>query len=174
MQFNKHIFLTGFMGCGKTSNGSKLAKLLKVNFTDLDYYIEQQQKITISSLFENFGETAFRRIEQACLKELIDTKKKSVIALGGGTICFENNLEIIKNAGLLVYIELPAITLQQRLENSKIKRPLLKNLSGQELLNYIAIKLAQREPFYNASHLKISGLNLTSQVLQQKISEYNN
>ena len=172
MQFEKNIFLTGFMGSGKTTAGEKLAKLLNKNFVDLDKYIEQHEKISIQDLFENFGEPVFRKIEQRCLNEVFEKQKQAVISLGGGTICYEDNLEKVKNAGILIYLELPAVTLVQRIENSKVKRPLLKNLTGKALLDFVNDKLKEREKFYNSAHICIPGLNLTPQLLQQKISEY--
>ena len=174
MPAKQNIFLTGFMGSGKTTAGQKLARLLKTNFVDLDQYIEQTQKLTIQSLFENFGEDAFRKIEQKCLLELIATQTNSVIALGGGTICYHNNLEKIKKAGYLIYVELPAITLSQRLEKSKNQRPLLKGLKGEVLTAFINDKLAERFIFYNQADIKISGLNLTPQILSFAIAEYKN
>ncbi|MEO6302012.1 MAG: shikimate kinase [Bacteroidia bacterium] len=172
MPLSENIFLTGFMGSGKTTAGKKLAKLLRLKFIDLDQFIEQKEKLTIRSLFENFGETAFRNIEQTCLNELLASEKSTVIALGGGTICYEKNLEKIKAKGCLIYIELPAITLVQRLEASKTERPLLKNLKGEDLVDFITTKLKEREIFYSAADIAISGLNLTPQLLQQKISEH--
>ncbi len=172
MQLNRNIFLTGFMGSGKTTAGKKLAKLLRLKSIDLDQYIEEREKLSVQKIFENFGEAAFRKIEQSCLNEVILKEKNAVISLGGGTICYENNLETIKAQGVLVYLEMPAQALAQRLEGSMIKRPLLKNLKGNELISFINHKLKEREEFYNNSHVIISGLNLTPQLLQQKISEY--
>lgn len=172
MLSNKNIFLTGFMGSGKTTVGKKLAKLLRVNFIDLDYYIEQKEKLSVQSLFDNFGEAAFRKMEKTCLDELLLKEKNTVVALGGGTICHENNLENIKNNGLLVYIELPPIALAQRLEKSKVKRPLLKKYKGEELVSFVTNKLQERKIYYDQSNIIVSGLSLTPQILQQKISEY--
>ena len=170
MQSNKIIFLTGFMGSGKSNAGKKLAKFLHLNFIDLDY-IEQKEKLSVQSLFENFGEPVFRKMEQACLNELLDLKTSDVIALGGGTICYKDNLQKIKNNGLLIYIDLPPIVLAQRLEKSRVKRPLLKNLKGEELVKFITDKLEERIPYYIQSHITVSGINLTPQLLQLKISE---
>jgi len=167
-----NIFLTGFMGSGKSTAGKKLAKLLRRNFIDLDYYIEQKEKLTVQSLFENFGEAAFRKMEQTCLNEILKNESNSVVALGGGTVCFENNLEKIKNNGLLIFIDLPAIALAQRLQLSKVKRPLIKNLKGDDLIVFVTNKLNDRKLFYDQAHISISGISLTPQLLQQKISEY--
>jgi shikimate kinase len=172
MQINNNIFLTGFMGSGKTTIGKKLAKILRINFIDLDHYIEQKEKLTVQSLFENFGEAAFRKMEQTCLIEVLKNEKNSIIALGGGTICYETNLQKIKKNGLLVFIELPAITLAQRLERSKVQRPLLKNLSGEELITFVSNKLNERKAFYDKADITVSGINLTPQVLRQKISDH--
>ncbi len=172
INFADNVFLTGFMGSGKTTYGAKLARALHRPFIDLDQYIEKKEKISISSIFENFGEAAFRKIEQSCLQELLDKEKKTVIALGGGTICFGDNLEKIKQSGCLIFIDTPAITLAQRLENSKIKRPLLKNKTGEELVKFINEKLAERTKFYEQADIKISGINLTPHRLEHAISEY--
>ncbi|MBA2613178.1 MAG: shikimate kinase [Bacteroidetes bacterium] len=157
------------MGSGKTTIGKKLAKSLRCDFVDLDDYIEKKERLTIQTLFENFGEATFRKIEQTCLNELLSLDSVGVVSLGGGTICYENNLEKIKKSGTLIYLELPAVTLMQRLEKSMNKRPLLKNLKGEELLTFINNKLSERQNFYNKAHITISGLNLTAQMLQQKI-----
>lgn len=172
MQFNSHIFLTGFMGSGKTTVGKKLARLLRLTFIDMDEYIEKREKLTVKSLFENFGEATFRKIERSCLEEILKKDERLVVALGGGTICYENNLEKIKKAGLLIYIELPVATLTQRLEGSKIKRPLLKNLKAEELTAFIDNKLNERKDYYASAHIKVSGLSLTPQILREKISDY--
>lgn len=170
--FADNVFLTGFMGSGKTTFGSKLAKSLRWPFIDLDQYIEKKERISIPAIFENFGEAAFRKIEQTCLLELLAKEKKTVIALGGGTICYENNLEKIKLAGCLIFIEMPAVSLAQRLENSKIKRPLLKDKKGEELIKFINDKLAERSKFYDQADIKISGINLTPHRLEHALSEY--
>jgi shikimate kinase len=172
VNFADNVFLTGFMGCGKTTLGSKLAKALRWTFIDLDQYIEKKEKITIQSIFENFGEKAFRKIEQTCLNELLDKEKNTVISLGGGTVCFEDNLERIKKSGCLIFIEMPAISLAQRLENSKVKRPLLKNKKGEELIKFINDKLAERSKFYEQADIKVSGINLTPHRLEHALSEH--
>ncbi len=167
-----NVFLTGFMGSGKTTFGAKLARSLKWPFIDLDQYIEKKEKISVSAIFENFGETAFRRIEQNCLEEIILKEKKTVIALGGGTICFDDNLEKVKRSGCLIFIDTPATTLAQRLEKSKTKRPLLKDKKGEQLIKFINDKLAERSKFYDQADIKISGINLTPHRLEHALSEY--
>src|SRR4051812_6283062 len=101
----QHIFLTGFMGSGKSTAGAKLATVLKRKFIDLDAYIEKRENRTIIQIFEEETEEGFRKIESDSLLEICKYKDL-VVSLGGGTVCFNNNLEVIKSNGTLVYIEL--------------------------------------------------------------------
>lgn len=166
-----HIFLTGFMGSGKSLLGKKIAVLFQRHFIDLDAYIEEQEHKTIARIFQEEGEDAFRKTETRCLREVIDSSQETVVALGGGTVCFGDNLELVKQAGFLVYIQLNAAALAERLKKNKQKRPLLTDMPEHEMTQRIAILLEQRLPFYSQAHLIINGLNLTPQVLYQKIRE---
>lgn len=169
MKLNQHVFLTGFMGSGKTTAGKKLAPLLKTRFIDLDEYIEKKENRTIPVIFEEQGEEGFREIESLCLKEVLRYKDPHIISLGGGTVCFNANLDIIKQNGTLIYIQLPVDVLAQRIKESKLTRPLLKSLSHQELIKNIEEILSERKKFYEQAHITVNGLNLTPQLLQQKI-----
>jgi shikimate kinase len=169
MKLNQHVFLTGFMGSGKTTAGKKLATLLKTRFIDLDDYIEKRENRTIPVIFEEEGEAKFREVETNCLAEILRLKDPHVISLGGGTVCFNNNLETIKNKGHLIYIELPVAVLADRIKQSKHTRPLLKDLSTPELIKNIEEILTERNFFYEQAHITVNGLNLTPQLLQQKL-----
>lgn len=172
MPVNERIFLCGFMGCGKSTHGKKLAAILKRPFIDLDQYIQKQENKTIQFIFDNEGEDEFRRLETKCLQEIIELHKTSVISLGGGTVCFNNNVELIKQNGLLIYIEMPATALAQRLANSKQNRPLLKPLSSDQLLSFIENKLSERNVFYKQAHVIADGINLNYLQLHQLIESY--
>ncbi len=167
-----NIFLTGFMGSGKTSLGKKLAQVLRRTFIDLDQYIEKKMALSIPVIFNQFGEDEFRRIEKECLEELIQTNNLAVIALGGGTICFFDNLQEIKKNGLLIYLQLPPKVLAERIKKSKTVRPLLQKLKSDELLLTIENKLNSRLQYYEQAQLCVNGLNLTPQILQHNIIEY--
>ena len=167
-----NIFLTGFMGSGKSSMGKKLSQLLRRDFVDLDKYIEKKTGTSIPVIFSKEGEPAFRAIEQTCLLELLRDCQKSVIALGGGTVCFFDNVSHIKQNGLLIYLQLPPKALAERIKKSSTKRPLLQNLKSEDLLQTIENKLENRRQYYEQAHITVSALNLTAQILQHNIIEF--
>lgn len=162
------------MGCGKTTHGKKLAKALGYHFIDLDHYISHQYEKTLTDLFKEVGEPEFRKIETDALTECLQHHVKTVIALGGGTPCFNNNLEIIKANGILVYIRMEAVSLYHRLFHSKSKRPLVTDKADEELLQYIEQLLGTREPIYRQAHVVVNGLNLNEMDLKQAIMNYVN
>ena len=160
------------MGSGKSTQGKKLASLLRMRFVDLDSYIQKQEDKLIQSIFDDEGELHFRNLETKYLKELIEDKNDKVFSLGGGSVCFNNNIELIKKNGILIYIEMPTAALAERLNKSRKSRPLIKNLAAAELLSYVETKLAEREKYYLESHLKINGIDLKSEKLKELILTY--
>lgn len=173
MPESQFIFLTGFMASGKTTLGKRLAKLLAYDFVDLDTYIEQNEGRSISSIFEQEGELQFRALESKYLHEILNLNTPTLLSLGGGTICFNENLEPIKSKGLLVYLQLSANHIADRLTNSKLQRPILKNFAGQFLVNEIERMLQDRKKFYDQSHITINSLHLTPQELHKTICAFN-
>jgi shikimate kinase len=159
------IFLFGFMGAGKSTVGKKIATKLKAQFFDLDNVIVEKEKISISSIFEKYGELYFRGLEFETLKELIKQEKgkKVVISLGGGTPCIEENLAFLLQYGICIYLKVPNGILANRLEGTGNTRPLLKNKSLEEIQNYIEDTLEVRESFYNKAHLTIEGGHLNAE-----------
>jgi shikimate kinase len=154
------IFLIGFMGSGKTSFGKRLAKHLKLDFHDLDSLIEEKYKTSIPSIFDKFNESVFRTLETSVLKETIDTKDNFVLSCGGGTPCFNSNMELINDSGVSIYIKMPVKALYSRLKKSNKKRPLLTNLSDELLFEKISELLNQRESFYNKANHVADGINI--------------
>jgi shikimate kinase len=148
-----NVVLVGFMGVGKTTLGKRLAKLLDFQFVDTDELLEQLLGCSISSYFEKFGETKFREKERYLLQEWND--ERCVIATGGGMPCFHDNMERLKQIGVVAYLHRPSKELHHRLIHAKKKRPLVSELTDDELLTFIEKTLTQREPIYKQAHLVI-------------------
>jgi shikimate kinase len=148
----KKIFLIGFMGSGKTTLGKKIASHLHLDFIDMDDFIEQKVGRSISSIFEKEGEAHFRSLEHEALKELL-SKDNVLVSAGGGTPCYYNNMELINAEAQSVYLKVEPEMLLGRLKGATGKRPLLANLSNEELRLQISEKLAVREPFYMQSKI---------------------
>lgn len=160
------------MGSGKTTLGRKLAEIVKTGFIDLDDLIEKSENKSIAELFSLKGEKWFRRRESEILEDILKIQEPKIISLGGGTVCFNNNLEKIKKSGLLIYIQLPAKELSTRLEENSGQRPLLKGLKGEALQGLILKLLNQRQKYYQLAELTINGLNLEAEKLAKKIIEH--
>jgi shikimate kinase len=169
MEEKKLIFVTGFMGCGKTTQGKKLAKSMGYFFIDLDDYITNKYDKEIKDLFKEIGEEEFRKIETDALKECIQDNVKALIATGGGTPCFNDNLHLMKENGKVVYLKMDAEALYNRLFNAKSDRPLIQDKSNLEMLLYIENLLKNREVFYNQSHIITSGVTVDIEALKTQI-----
>ncbi|MEM6967100.1 MAG: shikimate kinase [Bacteroidota bacterium] len=141
------LFILGFMGCGKSYSGRRLAEKFNIDFIDLDQYIEEKEKRSIKAIFEKEGEDYFRRVEKQCLHEM-KNKAMAVIAVGGGTPCFFDNMKWMNKMGITVFLETSVQVLASRLEKAMAGRPLLKGFSKKELVNFIEKKLEERKPFY--------------------------
>jgi shikimate kinase len=168
----RHIFLTGFMASGKTTLGKKLARLMNRAFIDLDEHVERSQNKSIAAIFESGGEALFREMESAYLQKVIANNRKLVVSLGGGTICNDQNLRLVKQSGLLVYIQLTPSVLASRLAAAKTERPLLKDSTNAALLATISAKLDERKKYYEEAHITVNGLNLTPQNLSEAIAAH--
>lgn len=164
-----NIFLCGFMGSGKSTLGKQLAQSLNYHFIELDHLIEEQCGKSITNIFNEEGETGFREKEKKALESALGSLSPMVVALGGGTPCFFDNLEKIKKKGLLVYIELTAEELWQRIRQQNIARPLLQNLEGKAQLDFISTKLEERNRFYRQAHLCVDGMELDAERLLNTI-----
>lgn len=162
--FAVKIYLIGFMASGKTWLGIRLAKELGFSFIDLDANIEQQSGKTIGELFDEFGESGFRKLER---EELLRTKteKNCVIATGGGTPCFFDNMDWMNENGITVFINPPLKIIKERLNGSGT-RPLVKGMKEEELEAFIVSKMAERQTYYNRSHLCLEPLNDSEKHLQ--------
>jgi len=166
------FFLTGFMGCGKSFWGQKLATSYSLKFIDLDRFIETQHACSVNQLFEEKGEAVFRSIEHAALLEIIASEETCIIATGGGTPCFYDNLKRMNEYGVSIYLHASPRYLVQRLINETSIRPLLKNLDEDELVAFVNATLAEREKFYLASSYKIDVENCDETIFEPIINQY--
>lgn len=141
------IYLIGYMGSGKSTVGTGLAKALNLDFIDLDHYIESRNHRTIPDIFARDGEAEFRRLEQKALHEVSEIEN-IVIATGGGAPCFFDNMEVIKRTGKSLYLNGSPRILADRLMHSKTERPLIKGKTEPELVAFIAETLAKRSEWY--------------------------
>lgn len=159
------------MYSGKSTVGKKLANLMNLNHIDTDKVFESKYNITISSFFEKYGEDLFRELEHKILLETIE-EDNIIVSTGGGLPCFHNNIEIIKENGISIYLNMSPISIIHRINNSKKKRPLLQNKSPEELQQYIENLLREREVFYNQANLKIKGEDPNIKEIQSELSSY--
>ena len=147
------IILIGYMGAGKTTIGKTLAKQLGVTFYDLDWYIETRMRKKVKQIFDERGEEGFRIIEKNMLHEAAEFENV-VIACGGGTPCFFDNMEYMVGQGDVVYLRGTPEVLFRHLKMGKGVRPLLLGKNDEELLEYIRENVRKREEFYTkANHI---------------------
>lgn len=153
------IFLIGYMGAGKTTLGRALAKELKIEFIDLDNYIEERLCKSISQIFAEKGEEGFREIERRMLHEAGEFENV-VISTGGGTPCFFDNIEYMNRQGATVFLDVPVERLFIRLSIARKKRPLIMGKSDEELRCFIAEQLAKRLPHYSKAKQRFTAERL--------------
>ena len=167
------IYLVGYMGCGKSTIGRKVAELLGISFVDLDKYIEERYFKSVPAIFAEEGESGFREKERIALHE-VSQFENVVIGTGGGAPCFFDNMEVMNNNGLTIYIAPDTEVLAARLLKSKTERPLIAGKSPEQLIAFINNALQNRAPFYEKAKIIIRGENnLDPQLVIDKIQSFN-
>ncbi len=145
------IYLTGFMGSGKSTIGPILANTLGWDFFDLDRLIEDKTEKKIRDIFEKEGESYFRKLETDTLKGISESQNV-IISLGGGTVANEENLEILKKTGKIIYLKVSLDTVYQRLKYKKDRPALTKSnsesLSREEMTDRIKKLMDTRLKYY--------------------------
>jgi shikimate kinase len=144
----RKFFIIGFMGSGKTHWGRIWAAKSGLNFFDLDEVIEHAFGMKITDIFEKKGEEKFRELERYHLRKFEHTKN-FLLACGGGTPCFSDNMEWMKTQGPIFYLKAKAPLILEQVMNETEERPLLKKVNPSELLFFIQKKLKEREPYYS-------------------------
>ncbi|MBW6491842.1 MAG: AAA family ATPase [Lentimicrobium sp.] len=167
----KPIYITGYMGSGKTTVGKKIARILDYDFMDTDVVISKMTGKTIDQIFITDGEDAFRVLEHSVLVSLAN-RINTVISTGGGTPCFFDNLEIMKKSGIVIYLKMHPTSIYKRMVASKNPRPLLKRIPKSGLLAYITEHLSKREQFYEAAHFVFKGESPEIESMVNAIKEF--
>lgn len=151
----KKIILLGYMGSGKTIIASKLSNVLQKKHFDLDVLIENEQNLSINSIFKTKGELYFRKLEHETLKKLIESDDEFILSLGGGTPCYANNHLFLQNEGIVsIYLKTSVEELYRRLNKNKSARPIIAEMVEEDLKEFIAKHLFDRSFYYHqAKHI---------------------
>ena len=157
------------MGSGKTLVSKELSILNNFKIFDLDTEISKQNNRSITEIFKEKGEIFFRKTEKEVLEKIISTEKNIILSLGGGTPCYYNNIDSINEKTISVFLKTNVKTLAQRLSSEKDKRPLIQNISNEDLPEFIAKHLFERNPFYNQAKITINTDNLSAREIAEEI-----
>ena len=167
------IFLVGFMGVGKSFLGKIWGEVFSIPFYDLDKLIEDEERITVENIFATFGEDYFREREAAVLRNT-DRFETCIIACGGGTPCYFDNMNWMNKNGVTVFLNESEINIFNHLKNDKKIRPLIIEQDEKTLKQFITNKLQERNSFYNECRLVLTGDQLNRDgfaVIQKYINE---
>ena len=164
------IYLVGFMGVGKSTIGKRLSKALDYNFFDMDTVFEKKYKINIDLFFHKYNEKVFRKLEREILTQTFDLDN-TVISTGGGTV-LNGGIDEINKHGLSIYLFMEPVAIASRLLKAKRQRPLIKGKTGNELLDFINMKLSERSYLYEKADITYNALNPDVNELVSLIKNY--
>ncbi|MEN0006517.1 MAG: shikimate kinase [Bacteroidota bacterium] len=165
MKLEKRLYLVGFMASGKSFVGKRLAERLQAPFVDLDDRIEAAAQMSIAELFAVKGEAYFRALERDCLHKTAQ-EAPLIVACGGGTPCFFDNMQWIKSNGMSLFLDVAPAVIAQRLEHEMAHRPLLSHLSLEELEAFIVQKLDERGPYYQQADIRYEVTSTEDEVIE--------
>lgn len=165
------IILLGYMASGKSTIGRLLVKIFDYKFIDLDSFIEKREEMFISDIFKEKGEVYFRKVESEYLRELLATKQKCIISLGGGTPCYANNMQLIKEDrdAISFYLKTSVKEIVNRLMTEKDERPLVSRISSRgSMTEFVAKHLFERNSFYtNADYIVNTDDKTKEQIVEE-------
>jgi shikimate kinase len=164
------VFLIGFMGSGKTHWGQIWAEKTGLTFFDLDIRIEEAFQMTITDIFQKKGEEKFREMERYHLRKF-ESESNFILACGGGTPCFFDNLSWMKSEGKVFYLKARPDSILEKVMQETEKRPLIKNVNQSELLFFIEKKLGEREPYYAQADFTLGVETLNERSLYECMPE---
>lgn len=162
------------MASGKSKIGKKIANYLNMDFIDFDEVLIKLEGLSINEIFELKGEQYFRELETNLLSQ--NKYKNSIISLGGGTACYNNNIDYIIANGFTIYFKLPIKIIIGRLKQDKANRPLVKNLNDKELNNTVTNLFEKRKQFYEKANLVIDSqmsFNKIKRQIETEFKKYN-
>lgn len=164
------LFLVGYMGCGKSSLGRKIAKRAEMRFVDMDSVIEEREGASVSDIFRYEGEAYFRGKERELIEEVSLAADDVVVSTGGGVPTWRDNMQRMNEIGVVVYLRRTAEQIASRLSpHGRQKRPKLRGLNDEELVRFMRENMAEREPFYSQARYCIDCDNLSDEELIEKI-----
>ncbi len=148
----KNLVLIGFMGTGKSSVGIRLAQKMKKDFVDMDREIELVSGMSIAEIFKRFGEVRFRS-EESLMAQKVGKRRDAVIATGGGAVILNENIEALRENGILICLDASPADIYARVNRKKGTRPLLKKNVTIEDIEKL---LQEREPFYASADIRVN------------------
>lgn len=160
------VFLIGYMGVGKTTVAKRLANAMGMDVVDLDGFIEGQENRTIHEIFEQEGESGFRGVERKWLKEM-EELDEVIISTGGGAPCFYDNMKVMNDLGITVYLKMDPRSIVYRLMNAKEDRPLVRGKSEKEMLKFVYQNLEERREFYEQCQIEVNALGFSSAKMEK-------
>jgi len=163
------IFFIGFMGSGKTHWGKQLSVKLHLPFFDLDEQITSHEEKPIPEIFSDNGEEYFRLLEKDILHIITESHENFVMACGGGTPCYYNNIDYMNQSGTTIWINTSIDVLFQRLIKEKQQRPLIKNLSNDQVRGFIIKKFSDRKIYYEQADIILDEDPVRLQNLVERI-----
>lgn len=165
------IFLLGYMGTGKTYWGRLWAAQHEMDFYDLDHEIEKRVGITIREIFETHGESFFRETEKEALHQF-ENKDDFILSTGGGTPCFFDNMQWMNEKGVTIYLNTSVPVLAERLLQEKSHRPLIQNITNEELIPFIENNISKRNKFYTQSNVILDTETIAENTFEEITRKY--
>ncbi len=164
------LFLVGYMGCGKSSLGRKIAKRANVKFADMDSMIEEREGASVSDIFYYQGEEYFRSKEREIIEEFASLQEDVVISTGGGVPTWKDNMSRMNEVGECVYLRRTAEQIASRLSpHGRQKRPKLRGLNDEELVAFMTANMAEREPYYSQAKYSVDCTSMSDEELIEHV-----
>jgi shikimate kinase len=166
----RKIILLGYMGSGKTTVGKILSQKTNIPAYDLDKIIEEKEHAGIPEIFNSKGEIYFRKTEHQALAAQLQRQESFILSLGGGTPCYANNHELLKQENVIsVYLKASVESLTERLQSAKSDRPIITSIPKKEQADFIAAHIFERSFYYNQANFKINTDSRTPEEVAQEI-----